>query len=31
MAKDPAWATVLADSAKVGQFLDWTITVGIDL
>ena len=31
MAKDPAWAKVLAATAKVGQFMGRNLTVSVDL
>jgi uncharacterized protein (DUF1330 family) len=31
MAKDPAWAKMLANAAKIGQVMGRNITVGIDL
>ena len=31
MAKDPAWAKVLAATAKVGQFMGSNLTVSVDL
>ena len=31
MAKDPAWAKLLANTAKDGQVMGRNITVGIDL
>ena len=31
MAKDPAWAKLLADTAKVGQLMGRNITVSVEL
>ena len=31
MAKDPAWAKMLANAAKIGHVMGRNITVGIDL
>ena len=31
MAKDPAWAKLLADTAKIAQMMGRNITVGVDL